>query len=180
LIVLVLLTTVLVSGVLSATLPTAIFADSRTFKLDTKQNANCDTAGSASPISDSCNQRAANNVNNGIPTSAKPTGTLLINKVCSGSFCSQSETVFSVTVTGNNPQPSTFSFTGSGGSQLVTLGPGNFEITESTSPTAPFPFLAIVSGDCTGIPQTSPHEAQATGSISAGQHLTCNIRNNVP
>ena len=39
-------------------------------------------------------------------------------------------TIFSITVTGNNPQPQSFSFTGSG-SQLVKLDPGSFEITDS-------------------------------------------------
>src|SRR5215467_6650750 len=71
LIVLILLNAILVTGIFTTNAPNA-FADSRILKQDTKQAANCDTAGAASPVSDSCNQRAANNVNNGEP---KTTGT---------------------------------------------------------------------------------------------------------
>ena len=65
-ILLILLTTVLVTGIFSANMPTAVFADSRLLIQYTKQNANCDTAGTISTGSDSCGQRAANNVNNGV------------------------------------------------------------------------------------------------------------------
>ncbi len=143
-------------------------------KQKTKQNANCDTVGADSPVSDSCNQSAANNVNNGVPTAGTP-ATLLINELCFSIGCP--DIPFNIIVTGNNPRPSTFSFTFFSNSQLVTLGPGSFEITEST---APFSFeLLSFRGDCTGS-QTSFGQAQATGTISAGQHLTCNIANFVP
>src|SRR5215831_13745729 len=65
LIVLILLTMALVAGIYM-TRTQSIFADSRILKQDTKQNANCDTVGADSSISDSCNQRATNSVNNGI------------------------------------------------------------------------------------------------------------------
>jgi hypothetical protein len=114
---------VLVSGILSATVPTAVVADSRTFKQDTKQNVNCDSAGAISPVSDSCNQRAVNNVSNGVPRTgvprtgvprtggaAAPTiGTLIVNKVCvmstGGGPCPGNPS-FGVQVTGTNSQPS--------------------------------------------------------------------------
>ena len=167
-IVLVLLTTVLVSGVLSATLPTAIFADSRTFKLDTKQNASCDTAGSASLISDSCNQRAANNVNNGVPrtggaAAAPNTGTLLINVVCNSPICLSNSFVVSISPVSNPP-----SFQGKGsGSQTFVLSPGNFLIDFSS----PSGLSSVFSGDCKQI----KFIPKGTGTISAGQHLTCTI-----
>ena len=47
------------------------------------------------------------------------------------------------------------------GSQLVTLGPGNFEITESSQ----LPFSGFFFGDCTGS-QTAPTQLRATGTIS--------------
>jgi hypothetical protein len=160
-----------------------VFADSRPLNQDTKQVANCDTVGAASPVSDSCNQRAANNVNNGVttavPTAAKPTGTLLINQVCRGGqmvvFCVGVD----ITVNGNNPRPSSFSF-GSIGSQLVTLGPGSFQITETINPIQAFVGFRteMITGDCTG-GNISRTQAQLTGTISAGQHLTCNIQNRV-
>jgi hypothetical protein len=159
----------LVTGIFTANIPTAVFAQSTHLKQDINQGATCNTGGGDSPVLNSCNQQSANNVNNGVPTAAKSTGTLLINEICSGPC----RVVFSITVTGNNPYPSSFSFTGSG-SQLVALGPGSFTITEST----PSPFVAFVSGgDCVGIPQTTSSQAQATGIINAGQHLTCNIKN---
>src|SRR5262249_18024934 len=71
-IVLILLTTVLVIGIFTASNPKAVFADSRILKQDTKQNANCDTVGADSQVSDSCNQRAANNVNKSVPRTAGP------------------------------------------------------------------------------------------------------------
>lgn len=58
----------------TANIPTVVLADSRLLKQDTNQRASCDTVGANSPVSDSCNQRAANNVNNGI---SKPTSNTL-------------------------------------------------------------------------------------------------------
>jgi hypothetical protein len=183
--VLVLVTTVLVSGILSATVPTAVFANSRLLKQDTKQAANCDTVGAASPVSDSCNQRAANNVNNGEPkTTATPgtpgtpgTTTLRIDERCflgGVSICFDQ----SIIVEGNNPRPSSFSLPGalSSFSQLVTLGPGSFTITQSSR----FPFRTeSVSGDCSlASPDGGLHQTFTfNGTISAGQHLTCRIVN---
>jgi hypothetical protein len=80
---------------------------------------------------------------------------------------------FSVEITGgNNPQPSTFILTPDS-SQLVTLGPGSFTIVES----AVFGIRSVTfSGDCM---QTAPGSMEATGIISAGQHLTCTITNTI-
>ena len=125
----ILLTTVLVTGIFTTNV-SSVFADSRLLKQDTKQAANCDSAGAGSPLSGSCNERAANNVINGILTAGTP-GTLLINELCFGVSCPHFP--FNIIVTGNNPQPSSFSFRGPSNSQLVTLGPGSFEITESTA-----------------------------------------------
>jgi len=90
----------LVSGFI-ANKPTSVFADSRLIKQDINQNASCETVGANSPVSNSCNQRAANNVNNGVPrtggAAAPTTGTLIINKVC-------------VTSTGGGPCPGNPSF----------------------------------------------------------------------
>ena len=63
---LILLTTVLVTGIYTISVPT-VFADSRILKQDTKQTANCDKVGADSPVSDSYNQRAENNINIGVP-----------------------------------------------------------------------------------------------------------------
>ena len=89
----------------------------------------------------------------------------MINEQCDPGSCTVvGGSVVGITVTGNNPQPSSFSFTGTGGSQLVTLGPGNFRIGVNT------PFQADFSGSCA---EFSPRIA--TGTINEGQQLTCTI-----
>jgi hypothetical protein len=73
LIVLILLTTVLVTAIFRTNVPPVVFADSRILKQDTNQNANCDTVGADSTVSDSCN-KAQNGVsinNGGLITSGK-------------------------------------------------------------------------------------------------------------
>jgi hypothetical protein len=107
---LIVLTTVLVTGIYTTSVPT-VFAGSRILKQDTKQTANCDTVGADSPVSDSCNQRAENNINNGVTrtggTSGNPsTGTLLIRKSCviSGGGSCPGNPFLNIQVTGNNAQ----------------------------------------------------------------------------
>ena len=56
---------VLVTGIYATSIPT-VFANSRILKQDTKQTANCESVGADSPVSDSCNQRGENNINNGV------------------------------------------------------------------------------------------------------------------
>jgi hypothetical protein len=122
------LTTVSVSG-LTTNVPTAVFADSRLLKQDTNQNASCDTVGANSPVLGSCNQNAANNVNNGVPkTAATPerTGTLLVKFVCDIPACATA-LPSRIDISGGNAQPDTLTFTVSG-SQLVTIDPGTFTI----------------------------------------------------
>jgi hypothetical protein len=119
-------------------------------------------------VSASCNQGAQNNVNNGEPeTPIKPetTGTLVIIKSCR--LC-PSTFSFSVQVTGNNPNPSSFTLS-NGQSQSVTLGPGSFTVNEVPVPGF---FPPSFSGDC-----REAGSSRATGTISAGQHLTCTILN---
>jgi hypothetical protein len=106
---------------------------------------------------------------------APTTGTLLVKKIneCFGiGFCPV-PSAFTITVTGNNPTPSTFQ--GSTESTLVTLEPGTFSLDES-GPISPPGLIAIGSGDCVGAKQP-PVPSNITGTISAGQHLTCTITN---
>ena len=156
-------------------MPTTVFADSRFLGQSTKQTANCDTVGADSPVSDSCNQRAANNINNGVPktsgAAAPITGTLTVNKVCvevsGGASCQGS---FNLRVTGTNPQPSSSFSLSNGGSHSVTLGPGSFTVSEDSVSG----FTTSFSGDCM---QSSSNPQEATGNLAAGQHLTCTITN---
>src|SRR5215831_3187177 len=164
LIVLILLNAILVTGIFTTNAPNA-FADSRILKQDTKQAANCDTADAASPVSDSCNQRAANNVNNGKPrttgmgASGSPptTGTITVRKVCSPDCAG-----FTFRILVQNSQGNILNQNLAGGeSQSVTVNPGDFVVREVF---VPLSFLPSFSGDC-------------VGTISAGQHLTCTITN---
>ena len=104
-------------------------------------------------------------------TAVQTTGTLSVNKVCvppagGGPSCQDS---FNVQVSGNNPNPSTFSLT-NGGIQSVALGSGTFTVTESSAPG----FTTSFSDDCT---QSSSNPQEATGTIAAGQNLVCTITN---
>ena len=171
----ILLTTVLVTGIETTGNP-VVFADSRILKQDTNQNANCDTVGADSSVPDSCNQAAANNVNNGVPRTrgtlgnSQTTGTLTVRKVCvtigGAGTC---KPIFNIQVSGNNPNPSSFPLT-DGGSQSVTLGSGQFSVVETPTPG----FTTSFSGDCM---QATSGSQEATGTICPGQHLICTITN---
>jgi hypothetical protein len=96
---------------------------------------------------------------------------LLVRKVCvtfQGFGCDPNFH-FPIEVTGNNPQPRTFVLTPDS-SQLVTLGPGTYTITEGQLPGVPI--VASFSDKCiqSGL-------FNATGTISAGENQTCTINN---
>jgi hypothetical protein len=77
-----------------------------------------------------------------------PTGTLIVKKLVE---CRVSITIcpspsdFTITVTGNNPTPSTFQVISASGT-LVTLGVGAYKVSEEPSPG----FEPSFSADCTG------------------------------
>jgi hypothetical protein len=102
------------------------------------------------------------------------TGTLIITKICNpaGSFAVCEATTFSITVTDNNPRPSSFSLT-HGHSQAVTLGPGSFTVHESIPAGFEPPGF---TGDCV---QTARRSPDATGTINIGETLHCTITNTV-
>jgi hypothetical protein len=88
---------------------------------------------------------------------------------------------FNITVTGNNPNPS--EFPGSSVPVNVTLGAGDYEVTEEV----PFviPPQAGVSttrttnfaGDCTDVNPIDTLSTEATGTIEAGESQICEISN---
>jgi hypothetical protein len=108
-----------------------------------------------------------------VVTSPTPTPTLTLQnsgvlgifKVC---FPSCQGVTFSISVTGNNPQPSSFTLSG-GQTQDVTLGPGTFTVTEAHAAGFNPPSFANNCKQVTG--------DSATGTISAGQILSCVITN---
>ncbi len=73
-----------------------------------------------------------------------------------------------ITITGNNPQPRTFLIT-DGHSQSVTLGAGNYTVTDHTLLN---PNRVGFSGDCKSSGRNS---LTWTGTIAAGQTQNCNI-----
>jgi hypothetical protein len=90
-----------------------VFADSRLIKQDTKQTANCDTVGADSPVSNSCNQSAANIVSNGVSKTAvtpERTGTLLVKFVCDIPVCATALQSL-IIISSANAQPDTLTFT---------------------------------------------------------------------
>jgi hypothetical protein len=101
------------------------------------------------------------------PTPKPTTTTLLVKKVCfqadSTPCPSEPRFTFPITVTDDNPKPSTFSLA-NGDSQLVILGPGTYKVSEAH----PTIFTVTFSGDC---------NANGDGTIAAGQHKTCTITN---
>jgi hypothetical protein len=118
---------------------------------------------------DSCNQRAANNINNGIPRTTGTSGshpTTGILRIACGSVIRGLACPAPIQLTGNNPQESTI---------LclictidITIGPGAFTVTAENTLGVTISF----SGDCR---QTASNPQEATGTIAAGQFLTCII-----
>jgi len=78
---------------------------------------------------------------------------------------------FTITVTGNNPEPS--EFLGSSEGTLVTLGTGEYTVSELNDLIG-VSVLTEFSGDCT---QSDQYEAQ--GTIANGEEQTCTIENTV-
>jgi hypothetical protein len=103
-------------------------------------------------------------------TTVRPpaTGTLIITKSCE-EVCPGEEFPITFT-TSNNPQPPLVLLR-DGESQAVTLGPGRFTIHESNLESGGVFF----QGDCT--PVDGPFSGDATGTISAGETLTCTVIN---
>jgi hypothetical protein len=117
----------------------------------------------------------------------EPDATLAVTKTvtCSGPVagCSQilssaPPSSFNIVVTGNNPNPSEFA--GSNDPVVVTLGAGNYEITEEVPVIPPpagvsIPILTTsFDGDCTSV---DPQSTEATGTIEAGESQICDISN---
>jgi hypothetical protein len=88
-----------------------------------------------------------------------PTATLTVTKIVAGRTTAVPPQ-FTMHVTGNNPNPP--NFVGSSTGIDVTLGSGPFKVTETVS--AGSFFTNTTAGDC-------------TGTITAGQHLSCTITN---
>jgi len=110
--------------------------------------------------SDNLQQSAApTTANQTAPTPTPTTATLTVIKVVNGNTTATPAN-FTMHVTGNNPTPANFA--GSSTGTDVTLGAGAFNVTETALPF----FTTTFSSDC-------------SGTITAGQHLTCTITNTV-
>ena len=80
---------------------------------------------------------------------------------------------FVFTVTGNDPSPA--EFRGDANCVDVTIGPGEYTVSEVTDVDIGIPLLTQITGDCV---QDSAIEAQSvTGEIQAGETQVCRFHN---
>jgi hypothetical protein len=94
------------------------------------------------------------------------------------------EDQFNITVTDTNPTPSEFA--GSASGTIVTLGEGDYTVTEDPDETSISADLATLGSNITGpnisitgnCIQTDVNSTSATGTIAAGESQTCNLENN--
>src|ERR671911_2274259 len=126
----------------------------------------------------------------------EPNGTLAVNKTvtctpndtfpqsaaaCEAILNSVPPSLFNITVTGNNPNPS--EFPGSSLPVNVTLGAGDYEVTEEVPFVIP-PQAGVTTtrttnfaGDCTDVNPIDTLSTEATGTIEAGESQICEISN---
>jgi hypothetical protein len=103
-------------------------------------------------------------------TSSSTTGNLVIHIICPTTIGKCGRIEFPITVTGNNPQPSSFTLRNEQ-SQYVKLGPGSYTVHESV----PRGFYTPrFTGDCE---QTGHDSPDATGTISGEHTQSCHIIN---
>ena len=89
--------------------------------------------------------------------------------------------LFNITVTGNNPNPS--EFPGSSVPVTVTLGAGDYEVTEEVPFVTPRADASITrttnfAGNCTDVNLIDIQSTEARGTIEAGESQICEISNN--
>jgi hypothetical protein len=136
-----------------------------------------------------------NNIVAGEGNATEPTGTLAVTKTvtctprdtlpataaaCQTFLSNTLPSFYDITVSGNNPNPSEFA--GSNDPVVVTLGAGNYEVSEDrpneVEPAGFFLSLNVrFSGDCTDALPDVPLSGEATGTIAAGESQVCNISN---
>jgi hypothetical protein len=108
--------------------------------------------------SDNIQQSTTANKATPTPTPTPTTASLTVIKIVSGTTTATSSD-FAIHVSGINPTPANFN--GSRTGTDVTLSPGTFNVTETPPPPN---FTTSFSSEC-------------SGTITAGQHLTCTITN---
>jgi len=174
-----------------------ISKDNNTGSIETNSLFNC--VGAAKTCineNENENNEIANN-GEGIPPPPIETAQLLVTKnvecvsvggdpgneaVCAYIINGVDPSEFTITVTGNNPNPATF--TGSTPGTQVILEPGAYTISETVSPQLENLFILLnaadtsefiltASGDCTLI------GGQITGTINADEQQTCILTNTV-
>ena len=127
----------------------------------------------------------------------EPTATLLVTKtvICNAIDNSPTATVawstirntilpssFNIVVTGNEPDPDEFPGSNSPPGVVVTLGAGDYQVTEELPDLPTLPASVIVSrtttfvGDCDDV-DSDPLSIVAAGTIEAGEEQTCDIDN---
>jgi hypothetical protein len=126
---------------------------------DQSDNLQQSAAAPTTPITPSTANQTTGNQTTPTPTPIPTTGTLtVIKRLSSGDVPPVRISDFVIHVTGNNPTPANFNASSTGTD--VTLGSGSFSVTEAPSAV----FNPSFSSEC-------------SGTIAAGQHLTCTITN---
>lgn len=102
--------------------------------------------------------------------------------VCANIFNGLDPSEFTITVTGENSNPETF--TGSTSETEVTLEPGTYAIFESLSPQLENLFNILDAGANSGYTQNAIGDCtiiggQVTGTIIADEEQTCSLTNSV-
>jgi hypothetical protein len=114
-----------------------------------------------------CIAIAANNIEIEEPEEPEESATLSVCKEVR--FADFSPDQFDFTVTGNNPDPVEFEGDNSDGCVDVTIGPGEYTVTE-----APSELATDIEGDCVQDPNIG---TIATGEIQAGETQECRFIN---
>jgi hypothetical protein len=81
---------------------------------------------------------------------------------------------FTFTVTGNNPSDDEFAGDNSDGCVDVTIGPGEYAVSEVSPPLGGRTLDIRIEGDCVQGPNFAP---RATGEIQAGETQECRFIN---
>jgi hypothetical protein len=144
---------------------------------DNKQKAEDDSAAAIADCDDNeveqagfdCIAIATNDVE---IEESEETATLSVCKDASRAFGLEPDD-FTFTVTGNNPSPDEFVGDNSDGCVDVTIGPGEYAVSEADS----FGSVVDITGnsDCVQDPNNS---LRATGEIQAGETQVCTFSNN--
>jgi hypothetical protein len=179
------LTVMVVAGVIAliplSPPPSPISASSDDSETRAKQRLGQKNLGSGESLNENCDENLTDSAVSvmclaGPPPPPPPPETATLS-VCKEirQFGSQfSPSQFGFSVTGNSPSLESFSGDDSDGCVDVTIGPGEFIVSEVSTPIGITLSLSI-EGECTQV----PNQLSASGEIEAGETLECTFINSI-